>query len=75
MERYTGTVLPGGRITIPATIRRNLHLRPGDSLIWWEEDGELRFRKAAPGEVAPFDEHPTAVEARTSDNERKRIKE
>lgn len=45
MERYIVTVLPGGRITIPAKIRRDLNLHPGDTLVWWWEGREVHFRK------------------------------
>lgn len=59
MDRYSVTVLPGGRITIPAAIRRNLDLQAGDSLIWWREGRELRFRKARLDEIASSDDHPS----------------
>jgi len=51
MDSYIVTILPGGRITIPAAIRKNLDLRPGDALIWFEQDRELHFRKAQPHEL------------------------
>lgn len=63
MERYTVTVLPGGRITIPAAIRRDLDLHPGDALVWWEKGHEVHFRKADPGEIAPDTSHPIIGEA------------
>jgi AbrB family looped-hinge helix DNA binding protein len=45
MERYIVTVLPGGRITIPAPVRRDLDLHAGDTLVWWWEGREVHFRK------------------------------
>lgn len=56
MDRYIVTILPGGRITIPAAIRKSLDLQPGDALIWFQQDGELRFRKAEPHELSNHNE-------------------
>lgn len=50
MKRYDVTLHRGGRITIPAEIRQDLQLRSGDSVIWFEKDGQLCFRKAGSDE-------------------------
>lgn len=55
MKRYEVMVHPGGRITVPATIRRNHDLQPGDVVIWFEQDDHLCFRKARPDELAADD--------------------
>lgn len=34
MRPYETTVSADGRTTVPAAVRRALHLRPGDKLIW-----------------------------------------
>lgn len=52
MNRYIVTVHQGGRFTLPAAIRRELDLHPGDSVVWIERDGEILFRKARPDEFA-----------------------
>lgn len=52
MKRYEVIVHPGGRITVPAAIRRNHDLQPGDVVTWFEQDGHLCFRKARPDELA-----------------------
>lgn len=52
MDTYVVRILPGGRITIPAAIRRMLDLHPGDSLVWLEQGGEIHIRKAEPSEIA-----------------------
>lgn len=70
MDSYTVNILPGGRITIPAAIRRSLDLHPGDALIWWLENRELHFRKAPPDEVVPHNEPPTTAETSSADIER-----
>lgn len=51
MEHFPVTVLPGGRITIPAKIRKHLNLQPGDTLIWSSRDGAIHFRKVEPGDA------------------------
>ena len=45
----TGKVGPGGRIVIPAPMRRELGIEPGDSVTLKMEDGDLRIvsRQAA----------------------------
>ncbi len=55
MKRYEVMVHPGGRITVPAAIRRHHDLQPGDVVIWFEQDDHLCFRKARPGELAADD--------------------
>jgi AbrB family looped-hinge helix DNA binding protein len=37
---------PKGQVVIPKSIRDELGLHPGDELIVFEEDGEIRIRKA-----------------------------
>jgi AbrB family looped-hinge helix DNA binding protein len=65
LDRYVITILPGGRITIPAAIRRSLDLQTGDVLIWYMHNRELHFRKAKPHEADALsagadDEEPLA---------------
>ena len=36
-----------GQITVPAEIRKKLHLRPGDKAVFTEEDGKIVFRNAS----------------------------
>ena len=56
MKPYMAKVYPGGRMTVPATIRDAHDLRPGDVVIWFEQDDELCFRKATPDEATPAQE-------------------
>lgn len=67
MDRHVVTVLPGGRITIPAAIRKELDLRPGDTLIWWRQDGAIHLRKAEPSVVADRDEQNSRPGATIAD--------
>lgn len=67
MDRYVVTVLPGGRITIPATIRKELDLHPGDTLIWWRQGGAIHLRKAEPSIAADQDEQNSRPGATISD--------
>jgi AbrB family looped-hinge helix DNA binding protein len=39
-----GKIAEGGRLVIPADLRRQLGLRAGDSVVMEVEDGELRVR-------------------------------
>ncbi|HWV34889.1 MAG TPA: AbrB/MazE/SpoVT family DNA-binding domain-containing protein [Thermomicrobiales bacterium] len=45
MKWHAVTVLPGGRITIPADIRKSLDLQSGDTLTWSIDNGTIHFRK------------------------------
>jgi AbrB family looped-hinge helix DNA binding protein len=36
-----------GQVTVPAEIRKRLHLAPGSSLEWHEVEGEIVVRRAA----------------------------
>jgi len=36
-----------GQITVPAGIRKKLHLRTGDKVLFAEEDGKIVFRNAS----------------------------
>lgn len=67
MNSYAVTILPGGRITIPAEVRKHLGLQPGDWMVWWHEGTELHLRKARTDEVRHRD-HPTAGEAPSADD-------
>ena len=60
MKRHSVKLHPGGRITVPAAIRRAHDLLPGDMVIWFEQNGELCFRKATPEELAEWGDHPMA---------------
>lgn len=63
MGRDIVSVLPGGRITIPAKIRRDLDLHPGDTLVWWWEGQEVHFRKKTEAEkITPDSSDPVAKE-------------
>ena len=42
-ERYRARVGPGGRVVIPAALRRALKVETGDDVILYIEDGELRL--------------------------------
>lgn len=42
----TGVIIRKGQITIPATIRRALHLREGDRVTFSLEDGGFTVRRA-----------------------------
>jgi AbrB family looped-hinge helix DNA binding protein len=44
MLRHHTTIAAGGRIVIPARLRRELGLRPGDRVILDVDAGELRVR-------------------------------
>jgi AbrB family looped-hinge helix DNA binding protein len=57
VDRYNVTILPGGRITIPAAIRKSLDIQTGDALIWFLQDGELHVRKAEPHEITNQHDH------------------
>ena len=61
MDSYVVTILPGGRITIPAAIRRQLDLHPGETLIWRKQDGEIHLRKAEPDELVSGDEDTNSM--------------
>lgn len=52
MDSYVVTILPGGRITIPVAIRKDLDLNPGDTLEYWRDGHEVYFRKAEADEPA-----------------------
>ena len=41
--RYRARVGPGGRVVIPAALRRSLKIETGDEVILYLEDGELRL--------------------------------
>ncbi len=63
MDHHVVTILPGGRITIPAAIRRSLDLQPGDALVWYMQGRELHFRKAKSHEIthhSEYEGHETA---------------
>lgn len=51
MHRHIVTLHQSGRFTVPAAIRRELGLLPGDTLAWFEQDGDIFFRKAKPHEL------------------------
>lgn len=41
-----------GQVTIPAEVRKALHLKPGDSLIWEiQSDGRISVRRVEPVDV------------------------
>lgn len=42
-ERYRARVSDGGRVVIPAALRRALKIETGDRLILYVKDGELRL--------------------------------
>lgn len=46
-DRETLTLREGGRVVIPAAMRAALGVAPGDALIAWIEDGELRLTTRA----------------------------
>ena len=65
MDSYVVTVLPGGRITIPAAIRKELDLHPGDTLVYWREGREVYLRKTKadePASIAADADDPSAVD-------------
>ena len=43
IQRYRTKVGPGGRVVIPAELRRALEIEIGDEVILYSEDGELRL--------------------------------
>jgi AbrB family looped-hinge helix DNA binding protein len=49
MERQAVKIGPGGRIVIPANMREKLGVKPGDSLIVTEADGEIRMATVESG--------------------------
>jgi AbrB family looped-hinge helix DNA binding protein len=70
MDSYVVTILPGGRITIPAAIRKNLNLHPGDTLEYWRDGREVYLRKAAaddPAAKAADADDPRVAEERGGD--------
>ncbi|MBM3560295.1 MAG: AbrB/MazE/SpoVT family DNA-binding domain-containing protein [Alphaproteobacteria bacterium] len=42
MSRHATRIDKGGRVVIPAEMRRALGVAPGDELVMWVEDGALR---------------------------------
>lgn len=51
IDTWRGTVSSGGRLRVPAAIRRILNLRDGDDLLLEVIDGELSVRRLlTPGE-------------------------
>ncbi len=44
MAAHRGKIADGGRLVIPAELRRQLGLRAGDSVVMEVDGGELRFR-------------------------------
>ena len=40
-------VSANGQVTVPVEIRRKLHLKEGDKLLFIEQDGEIIIRKAS----------------------------
>ncbi|MDZ8260576.1 AbrB/MazE/SpoVT family DNA-binding domain-containing protein [Nostoc sp. ChiQUE01b] len=40
---YKVDVLSGGRITLPASLRKNLHIAEGDTITISEENGEVKI--------------------------------
>ena len=43
----TVRVMPDGRVTIPAAIRKRLNLKTGDKICFIEQDGRVRIENAA----------------------------
>lgn len=43
----TVRVMPDGRVTIPAEIRKRLNLKNGDKICFIEQDGRVRIENAA----------------------------
>ena len=43
----TVRVMPGGRVTIPAAIRKRLNLKTGDKICFIEQDGRVHIENAA----------------------------
>ena len=43
IQRYRTRVGPGGRVVIPAELRRALEIEIGDEVILYSKDGELRL--------------------------------
>ena len=43
----TVRVMPDGRVTIPAVIRKQLNLKTGDKICFIERDGQVRIENAA----------------------------
>ena len=61
MGSYVVTILPGGRITIPVAIRKDLDLHPGDTLVYWREGREIHFRKADEAASMPVNDDDPGI--------------
>lgn len=46
MAEHLSTITRKGQVTIPAEIRRALHLKEGDSVTWRQEGNEVRLLPA-----------------------------
>ncbi len=59
----TSTLSTKGQTTIPAKVRRELSIEPGDTIRYELEDGSVRMRKISPMDV----ERATAIESTLSE--------
>jgi AbrB family looped-hinge helix DNA binding protein len=50
--RVTAKITSKGQASIPAQVRRALNLRPGDSMLFLIDDGEVRVSRAEPIDAA-----------------------
>ncbi len=44
----TTKVGPKGQVVIPKPLRDRLGISPGDEVVFWLEDGDLRLKRATP---------------------------
>jgi len=54
----SSTITAKGQTTIPAEIRKKLNLKPGDRLLYIEEDGKVRDLKG----LLPKPDQPVSLE-------------
>jgi antitoxin PrlF len=53
-KRYEARISTRGRITLPAEVRNQLGMKPGDHVEFVEQDGSLQVRKKAESVVDRF---------------------
>jgi AbrB family looped-hinge helix DNA binding protein len=70
MGSYVVTILPGGRITIPLAIRKELDLHPGDTLVYWLEGRKVYLRKVAELASLPVNNDDPEVKDKPEGNAR-----
>lgn len=51
-KQYTSTVSSKGQTTLPAGVRRLLHVEPGDTISYEPDQDFVRIRKALPLELS-----------------------